>query len=372
MPRRPSCGRIGPWIGAPEARSPDSGLTEPWAEATLAELGWWRGDGPAEGAEPIMWALARSPDPDLALRALERLYEAVPDRADLDAALRVDVGLRGRLIALLGSSTTLADHLVTHPDRWRRLADGAHPAPDPRAALLTAVGADPDGPPAGAAGGTAATVTGAEAIAALRTAYRDEMLVLAATDLAAVGEPELPVLDVEDVAAKLADLAAAALQAALAVAVAEAGSEPGRLAVIAMGKCGGRELNYVSDVDVVFVAEPADHGDHPAREPGDAGRGRGLLRGRREPAARGQAGRAGAHARRARVLLQAVGQDLGVPGAAQGPSGGRRPGAGRGVRGGRRTAGVERRRAARTSWPTCRPCAAASRSTSGPTTRTAS
>jgi glutamate-ammonia-ligase adenylyltransferase len=31
-----------------------------------------------------------------------------------------------------------------------------------------------------------------------------------------------------------------------------------RLAIIAMGKCGGRELNYVSDVDVVFVAEPAD------------------------------------------------------------------------------------------------------------------
>ncbi len=33
---------------------------------------------------------------------------------------------------------------------------------------------------------------------------------------------------------------------------------PIRLAVIAMGKCGARELNYVSDVDVVFVAEPAD------------------------------------------------------------------------------------------------------------------
>src|SRR5207342_1137790 len=46
--------------------------------------------------------------------------------------------------------------------------------------------------------------------------------------------------------------------AALAVAVAEADGDPGRLAVIAMGKCGGRELNYVSDVDVVFVAEPAD------------------------------------------------------------------------------------------------------------------
>ena len=94
---------------------------------------------------------------------------------------------------------------------------------------------------------------------ALRTAYRDEMLALAAADLAAVSEPSLPILPLEDVAAQLADLATAALRAALAVALAETdGAEPGRLAVIAMGKTGGAELNYVSDVDVVFVAEPAD------------------------------------------------------------------------------------------------------------------
>ena len=31
-----------------------------------------------------------------------------------------------------------------------------------------------------------------------------------------------------------------------------------RLAIIGMGKCGGRELNYISDVDVIFVAEPAE------------------------------------------------------------------------------------------------------------------
>ncbi|WQD13883.1 MAG: hypothetical protein U1U88_002299 [Lawsonella clevelandensis] len=37
-----------------------------------------------------------------------------------------------------------------------------------------------------------------------------------------------------------------------------AGEAPGRLAIIAMGKCGARELNYISDVDVVFAAEPAD------------------------------------------------------------------------------------------------------------------
>ena len=234
------------------------GFTEPGAEATLTELGWWFGDKPADGAEPIMWALARSPDPDLALRSVERLMKSVPDRVALDAALRADVGLRGRLLALLGSSTALADHLVTHPDRWRRLAGDAPGPVDPTITLLTAVGADPDGPPAGSPRGAAATVTGAEAVTVLRTAYRDELMALAAADLAAVGEPELPVLDVEVVAAQLADLAAAALRAALAVAVAESTDEPGRLAVIAMGKCGGCELNYVSDVDVVFVAERAD------------------------------------------------------------------------------------------------------------------
>ena len=241
------------------------GLTDARAEAVAEKLGWWSGDGPADDtAAPVMWALARSPDPDLALRAVERLAEAAPDWPELDAALRADEVLRGRLLALLGASTALADHLVANPDRWRRLTADEATVADPArfpAALLAAVGADPDAPPAGAPGGGRARLTGAEAIPALRTAYRDELLLLAAADLGAVGEPELPVLAVDEVARLLAALAEAALRAALAVALAEAGdSEPGRLAVIAMGKCGARELNYASDVDVVFVAEPADAG----------------------------------------------------------------------------------------------------------------
>ena len=36
-----------------------------------------------------------------------------------------------------------------------------------------------------------------------------------------------------------------------------------RLAVVAMGKCGGHELNYVSDVDVIFVHEPAGRSRRP-------------------------------------------------------------------------------------------------------------
>jgi len=245
------------------------GLTDARAEAVVDKLGWWSGDGPRdETTALIMWALARSPDPDLALRGLQRLADTAPDWRELDAALRHEVALRGRLVALLGSSTALSDHLVAHPERWRRLAGPAHiPGADLRACtavLLTAVGADPDAPPAGAPGGGCAELTGPAGIRALATAYRDEVMTLAAADLAAACEPELPVLAVDDVAGRLADIAESALRAGLAIALAEAGaSDTGRLAVIAMGKCGGRELNYVSDVDVVFVGEPGQAGLGP-------------------------------------------------------------------------------------------------------------
>ncbi len=238
------------------------GLTGEDAATTLRGLGWWATDGPVPGCEEIMWALARSPDQSLALRAVERLAQTAPWPA-IDRALRTDRGLRGRLFATLGASTALGDHLVRHPDRWPLLADTAErgdPPPDlarRTANLLRAVGADPDAPTPGTVGGARASLTGAEAVAALRTAYRDELLGLASADLAAVGDPELPVMEVDDVAAQLADLAEAALAASLAVAAAE--QDPPdelRLAIIGMGKCGGRELNYVSDVDVVFVAEP--------------------------------------------------------------------------------------------------------------------
>jgi glutamate-ammonia-ligase adenylyltransferase len=92
--------------------------------------------------------------------------------------------------------------------------------------------------------------SGRDGYDALRREYRRQLLGLAARDLA--GE-----LDVAEVAARLADLAEATLGAALVVAESEIGVGPAaRLAVIGMGKCGGRELNYVSDVDVIFVADP--------------------------------------------------------------------------------------------------------------------
>jgi glutamate-ammonia-ligase adenylyltransferase len=210
------------------------GLTDDRAYAELRTAGWWDDSGPVKAAEQILTAFSRSPDPDLALRGIDRLRESVGTSWDtLDSALRDDVDLRGGLLAVLGTSTALSDFLVANPDGWHRLHEGDPPD------LLEAV----DG------------LTGADAVRALRQAYRARLLLIAADDLGHVVEPSLRTPTFEDVTARLTSLAEEALRAALAVAYAEIDPKDARLAVIAMGKCGGRELNYVSDVDVVFVGE---------------------------------------------------------------------------------------------------------------------
>ncbi|HTA00707.1 MAG TPA: bifunctional [glutamine synthetase] adenylyltransferase/[glutamine synthetase]-adenylyl-L-tyrosine phosphorylase [Streptosporangiaceae bacterium] len=228
------------------------------AQQLLAGLGIDTAAGdPEDGSpdRPLLQALASAADPDLALAGLSRI---APD-TELRRALRTDAGLRDRLISVLGASAALGDHLARHPGDWRLLAeDTPFPAKsgsgDLRADLLAAVGAGGGQDAAGAAGGPGpvadlALVDGRDPATRLRIAYRRRLLQLAARDL--TGADPL-----EDTMAGLADLTTAALDAALAIARADLppGSAPARLAVIAMGKCGARELNYASDVDVIFVA----------------------------------------------------------------------------------------------------------------------
>jgi len=234
------------------------GLTDDGAADILTKLGWWGHGRPGPDAEGFLWALSRAPDPNLALRTLDRLARAAgTEWPELDAALRGEPALRGRLLGLLGSSTALGDHLVAHPRRWRVLVSAEALAPGwaerAEQRLLAAVGVDP-------ADGAATSRTGVQAQRALRDAYRDLIVELAAADLAAVVEPSLPVMPFEQATAALADLAIGVVRAALAVASTETISDEPlpRLAVIGMGKCGGAELNYVSDVDLIFVADSED------------------------------------------------------------------------------------------------------------------
>ncbi|BBX91984.1 bifunctional [glutamine synthetase] adenylyltransferase/[glutamine synthetase]-adenylyl-L-tyrosine phosphorylase [Mycolicibacterium boenickei] len=233
-PKLPSVGRLG--------------LVHPQASAHLEQLGW-----NTESHVELLWSLSRAPDADIALLSMVRLTDALESGADeLNRQLLTDRALRGRLFGVLGSSLALGDHLIAHPQSWRLLAgDVVLPGVEELHGIFTAAArvAEIDR-------GTSS------AVPALRDLYRDHLLVLAALDVASTVENE-PVLPFVDVAAHLSDLADAALGAALTVAtrvVCEDGNEP-RLAVIAMGKCGARELNYVSDVDVIFVGEAIAEGD---------------------------------------------------------------------------------------------------------------
>jgi glutamate-ammonia-ligase adenylyltransferase len=222
--------------------------------------------------DPLVTAIAAAADPDLAVVGLARLFGAAAGRDALSrdalsrdalrAALRAEEDFRDRLTAVLGVSTGLADHLARHPEDAEMLR-GAITRPDEaelRAGLLHAVGAgrrDPGDPGPGGLDGPVAA--GQEPTAALAAAYRRRLLHLTARDLTSA-------VTVDQVGEELADIAAAVLEAALAVARAElpSGATPARLAVVAMGKCGGRELNYASDVDVIFVAEPVKDEDETA------------------------------------------------------------------------------------------------------------
>ncbi|MFB9893677.1 bifunctional [glutamine synthetase] adenylyltransferase/[glutamine synthetase]-adenylyl-L-tyrosine phosphorylase [Planobispora takensis] len=220
------------------------------AERLLDELG-----PEAVGDVALLDSLVGAADPDLALTSLNRLAERDPS---VLGALRSDPGLRDRLLGVFGVSAALGDHVVRHPEH-RRLLEGEAAARRPsqeelRTDLLLAVGAEPDEP------GPRARDASTETLSALRVAYRGRLLHLAARDV--IGEASLA-----EVTAELSALAGAALEAGLAVARSEHPEAAGvRLAVIGMGKCGARELNYISDVDVIFVAEPGEDAGEGADE----------------------------------------------------------------------------------------------------------
>ncbi|MFF5338101.1 bifunctional [glutamine synthetase] adenylyltransferase/[glutamine synthetase]-adenylyl-L-tyrosine phosphorylase [Streptomyces sp. NPDC013181] len=210
------------------------GFTDPSAAERLLDLP----DLSSVRSDPVLLeALGATADPDLALRGLVRLVEAeeAGERQILLDTLITAKPLRDRLLGVLGASEALGDHLARHPRDWQALvtyeAADLHPGIAEFERELAGA-ADPD---------------------ALRVGYRRCLLSIAARDVCGT-------TDVAEVAAELADLATATLRAAQRIASAAAPQDAAqcRLAVVAMGKCGGHELNYVSDVDVIFVAEPAD------------------------------------------------------------------------------------------------------------------
>jgi glutamate-ammonia-ligase adenylyltransferase len=186
---------------------------------------------------------AEAPNPDHGLLAFRQVSEALGTTPWYLRALRDEGAMAERLARVLASSRYAVELLKRAPQTVQMLADDQELQPRSLAELMAEMHA--------AAGRQSSSVGAVEAIRAIR---RRELFRVAAGDL-------LGVNDVLSVGAALTDLASATIDATLAVAR-EASREPvPRIAVIAMGRWGGREMSYASDADAIFVMEDANNGD---------------------------------------------------------------------------------------------------------------
>lgn len=233
------------------------GLSELVSRFLNAPGGSWPEETTAETAEArLLEGFGAAADPDAALGTILRIAERAPE-----ALAALDSPAWRRLCVLIGASPALGEFFHRHPGLIAGVTarDGHLPSSEEaRSELLSAVDS-PNG-----------TLVAEQGWNALRVKYRELLAEVMLFDLLGGGssglEPD-PRQSFEAVAATLSLLADAAIEAAIAVAratvVAGVMSPPVaaervaevRFAVVAMGKCGAEELNVVSDVDVMFIAE---------------------------------------------------------------------------------------------------------------------
>ena len=187
---------------------------------SLAAAGWLAAGTPVPAAAALLAELARGPDPEGALHRLGSLLGADPA---LGADALADPGLGWGLVTLAGATRELCRLGAADPAALRRALSGLPPPPPP--------------PPTG---------NRRTDLVALRRRAGEGLLTVAVGDI--TGRLDMPAVG-ESLSAVADDAARAALEAAFLCCPGE--TLP--FAVVAMGKWGGRELNYASDVDLLFV-----------------------------------------------------------------------------------------------------------------------
>lgn len=224
----------------------------------------------AVGPQQFLEYVSRCADPDASLVALQNIVQAQPqtiaDIASMSTISSMNCPLAS-LMQVLGASSAMGMFMRTHPDLIKAASyDPDHlfsMTLDERCADLlcaiqaykaTVVSSENN-----ASNTIYLTSLGfAQAVSALRARYREHVAAIMAADLAGADPVEVQ----PDISRKLSDAADAVLEAALAVARGQVtGSSACRFAIIAMGKLGAQEINYVSDIDLIYVVEPADSGN---------------------------------------------------------------------------------------------------------------
>jgi [glutamine synthetase] adenylyltransferase / [glutamine synthetase]-adenylyl-L-tyrosine phosphorylase len=225
----------------------ESGLADPTiahrALAGFAEQGLTF-DLIAAVATHLASILPEVSDPDRVLVSLERFFTAVRSPLSAGTLFQRNPESLTILARLFSSSPYLADLVITDPEAWEEIRLGGG-RPEKKEALAAAL-----------AGEMGRLEDDAAVLAALRRFKRRQTLRIAYGDI--VGGQRL-----ETVVAQISHVADCIVAAALQAAVAGVGRQrgtpldhdgrPATIAVFALGKLGGGELNYSSDIDLVFV-----------------------------------------------------------------------------------------------------------------------
>ncbi len=238
---------------SPRARLAAAGHDPDRAVRVLAHAGLWPAgpDGPstdhADGVGETVWELVeacgRVAAPEDALQVLADLAAEHPD-AFVDVCS--DEAWRDRVVAVAGTSGPLGRLLAQHPAALRALERDADVEAE-QVGEVVELAVRQAGP-------------GDDRARAVATIRRHVTAAIAARDLTERAS-------VDQVASDLAALAEGVLTGTLAAVHDHVAGEEhaARIAVIGMGKLGGQELNYVSDVDVVYVHAPTGEGEQAER-----------------------------------------------------------------------------------------------------------
>ncbi len=199
----------------------------------------------------LLAEIAASADPDLALRSLGDLIASRGEAWSIWQLLDEQPAITRLLGSLLGASAYLGRTLAERPELIDLLVELGQTPPNRSSEQVSAELAarlaktDPDDPEA--------------AWSAIAEVKNGHVLRVGLADFAGA-------LDPLEVCTELSAIADACLQQALAVIERQLRPIAGSLAILALGKLGGRELGYAADLDVVFVYQGDDDANDNAVE----------------------------------------------------------------------------------------------------------
>lgn len=200
----------------------------------------------------VIQEVASAPDPDMALTNLERFLAGVGARATTLALLRQHPGAVRFLVNLFGTSEYLSDFFISRPELLDGLVGPRREAPGFDSGAMRNEVSD----------AISSATDLEERLDALRLFVHERMLKIGLDDLAGDADHRVT-------SGRLSTLAEVSLGAAYEISRIEIETrlgEPvfktegqevrGGLVVLGMGKLGGAELSYGSDLDVIFVYTP--------------------------------------------------------------------------------------------------------------------